>query len=109
MCKNGTSSLQLNIYKNDFKKFWKCIAEMFSYSKPSPSNFLNIHDDDIKIVSQENLASQVNCFFSDIGLKLDKAIPHIQTQQIADKALAVAHTLNRFKRLIKYLYKILWY
>ena len=48
-------------------------------------------------ISQENLASHVNCFFSDIGIKLDKTIPHIQTTQIIDKPPIIVQPITRFK------------
>ena len=69
---------QLNTNKNDPKKFWRNIAEIIPNSKSNSSDFSNIHDEDNDIISQENLASHVNCFFSDIGIKLDKTIPPIE-------------------------------
>ena len=70
---------QLNTNKNDRKKFWKNIAEIIPNSKSTSLNFSNIHDDDDNsIISHENLASYVNCFFLDIGVKLDNTIPYIK-------------------------------
>ena len=66
---------QLNTHKNDPKKFWKNIAEIIPNSKSTSSNYSNIHDEDKNIISLENLPGYVNCFFSDIGIKLDKTIP----------------------------------
>ena len=69
---------QLNTHKNDPKKFWKNIAEIIPNKKSSSSqNFNNIHDEDNAIISKENLPSHINCFFSDIGIKLDATIPQV--------------------------------
>ena len=87
---------QLNTHKNDPKKFWKNIAEIIPNSKSNISNFSNIHDDDNNIIPHENLASHVNCFFSDIGIKLDKTIPQTQTVRIVDRPPVLAHTITRF-------------
>ena len=41
--------------------------------------FNNIHDDNNDRINQENLAEHVNCYFSDIGVKLDEHIPRHHT------------------------------
>ena len=87
---------QLNINKNDPKKFWKDIAEIIPNSKSTSWSFSNIHDDDNNIISHENLASHVICFFSDIGVKLDNTIPYIEN--VIQPTLPYdAHPLERFK------------
>ena len=88
---------QLNTHKNDPKKFWKRIAEIIPNSKSSTSDFSNIHDDDNNIISQGNLASHINHFFSDIGIKLDKTIPHIRPPQERNNPLEIVQPLSNFR------------
>ena len=70
---------QLELYKNDSKKFWKNIAQIIPGRKSNiVRNFNNIHDDTNGIINPNNLADHVNHYFSDIGLKLDELIPRQQ-------------------------------
>ena len=87
---------QLHTFKNDPKKFWKKIAEIIPNSKTNTSNFTNIHDDNNNLISHDNLASHIHCFFSDIGIKLDSTAPHIQSDRIKDKPPVVMRQIDRF-------------
>ena len=92
---------QLHTFKNDPKKFWKKIAEIISNSKINNSNFSNIHDDNNNLISHDNLATHINCFSSDIGIKLKSTIPHIQSDRIIDKPPVVMRRVIRFKIIDK--------
>ena len=88
---------QLHTFQNDPKKFWKKIAKIIPNSKSNSSNFSNIHDDNNDIISYDNLATHINCFFSDIGIKLDRTIPYVQSNRIIDKPPEILHQIHRFE------------
>ena len=90
---------QLHTFRNDPKKFWKKIADIIPNSKTNNSNFSNIHDDNNNLISPDNLASYVNCFFSDIGIKLDNTIPHIPYDRIINNPLLVPRQIDRFENI----------
>ena len=90
---------QLNNFRNDPKEFWKKIADIIPNSKTNNSNFTNIHDDNNNLIVQENLASHVNCFFSDIGIKMGKTLPYIQTDRLIEKPKIVDQQIDRFENI----------
>ena len=60
-------------------------------------NFSNIHDENRNIIPQELLASHINLFFSDIGIKLDRTIsrvPNVQDTEVVHKSI---EPIDRFK------------
>ena len=48
------------------------------------------------LVSPENLAN-INCFFSDIDIKLDKTIPCIHDIEIINRPHIITQSIMRFK------------
>ena len=81
------------------RDFGKKIADIIPNSKTNNSNFSNIHDDNNNLISTDNLASYVNCFFSDIGLKLDNTIPHIPYDRIINNPPLVPRQIDRFENI----------
>ena len=79
------------------KSSGKKIAEIIPNSNTNNSNFNNMHDDKNNLISHENLASHINCFFSDIGITLDSTIPHIQSNRVIDKPPVIKRQIDRFK------------
>ena len=60
-------------------------------------NFSNIHDENRNIIPQELLASHINCFFSDIGIKLDRTIPYVPNVQDTEVVYKPIEPIDRFK------------
>ena len=87
---------QLELYKNDPKKFWKHISTIIPNNKTSGSqNYNNIHDDNNDLIVQKNLADHVNYYFSD-DLKLDKHIPRHHTIEQQPVYLNIDSPINNF-------------
>ena len=88
---------QLETHRNDPKKFWKNISEIIPNRKSTSQNYTNIHDDNKNIIPQDLLASHINCFFSDIGIKLDRTIPNVQMDQQIDERYNNIPQIERFE------------
>ena len=66
---------QLEIHKDDPKKFWKELNTLILNSKAASSQcFNNIKDESKNIIPQELLPNCVNTFFANIGVQLDRKI-----------------------------------
>ena len=72
--RNEYIKTQLNIYKNDAKKFWKHISDILP-TKSKTQNFDNILDDNNKQIAMDKLPEFINTYFATIGTKLDEQIP----------------------------------
>ena len=68
---------QLEIHKNDSKKFWKELNSIIPNKKSTAQNFNNIKDDNQDIIPCDILPSIVNSYFANIGLELDKKLPSL--------------------------------
>ena len=88
---------QLETQRNDPKKFWKNISEVIPNKKSNNQNYTNIHDENRNIIPQNLLASHINCFFSDIGIKLDRTIPDVPEAQHNDEAYINIRPIERFE------------
>ena len=67
---------QLEIHKNDSKKFWKEINKLIpSKSNSDSQNFNNIKDENSEVIPTNLLPTCINGFFANVGIELDKKIP----------------------------------
>ena len=67
---------QLEIHKNDSKKFWKEINKLIpSKSSSDSQNFNNIKDENNEVITTNLLPTCINGFFANVGIELDKKIP----------------------------------
>ena len=77
---------QLEIHKNDPKKFWKELNSLIPNNKSKNNqNFNNIKDDDLTIIPKDQLSNSVNTYFANIGLVLDKKIPPIHASRRVER------------------------
>ena len=89
---------QLETHKNDPKKFWKELNAIIPNKKSSSTqNFNNIKDENSNIISQNDLPDNINSFFANIGIVLDRKIPPIVQNRRVTQTIPHFIPIERFE------------